>query len=123
MSPKAAEMQSGYRAAVGRAQGSPHALRAWGVNSTGGRPGSPPQASWNRHLTGPQRYLQLEACVWFVQLVAQQLAEAGYAVADCLRVEVQRRRHLDRVATVTDVGEGGLAHPLSRLFGERFARG
>ena len=64
---------------------------------------------------GAQRQLQLEAGVGIVELVAEQLAQAGDPVAGGLRVDVHRGRHRHRVAVVAEVGERRLAHPLPRL--------
>ena len=60
--------------------------------------------------------LELEAGVRVVELLAEQLAQAGDPVARRLRVDVKRARHRDGVARVADVGERRLPHPLVAAF-------
>ena len=57
-----------------------------------------------RSTARPQHQLELEASVGVVELVAEQLAELGDAVAGSLRVDLELRGHRDGVAVVADVG-------------------
>src|SRR5512132_2267888 len=66
----------------------------------------------------PQRRLELEVRVGIVERVAEQLADPREAVADRLRMQVQRPRRRRRVSPVAEVGERGLLEALAAARGE-----
>src|SRR5262245_51190950 len=66
----------------------------------------------------PEGELELEAGIRLVQLVAEQLAQAGQSVANRLRMQVQGPGRRRRVAAMLDEGQSGLLHPCAPGGGE-----